>query len=82
MAAAVGVKYRAWFDTEVARSHADRIHDERGLVVVIHGPPDHGFGVAVYGGGEIHPPFPGGGIGYPDEQRRPPIGTCLSWGVR
>jgi hypothetical protein len=58
VAAAVGMEYRAGSKVIVSRGHPDRFLDERGFVVVVHSPSDHGFGVAINDRGEINPALP------------------------
>ena len=60
--AAVGVEDRLGIEGMIACGHFDGGGDERGLVVVVHRPPDDGFRVAVDDGREIKPPFPCGNI--------------------
>jgi len=63
IAAAIGVENCAAFDIVIPDGHPDRFLDEFGLVIVVHGPPDHGFGVTIDDRGEVDPALPGGNVG-------------------
>ncbi len=51
IAAAVGVEDRILGERIIAGGHPDGLLDERGLVVIVRGPPDHRLRVAVDDGG-------------------------------
>lgn len=63
IAATVRVEYRPALDWIVSGGHPDRVLDKRSFVVVVHGPADHGFGVAIDDGGKINPAFPCRNVG-------------------
>src|SRR5438045_3380691 len=58
LAAAIGVEDRILGERVVAGRHLDRLLDERGLVVIVGGPPDHRLRVAVDDGGQEKPALP------------------------
>src|SRR5271166_4656257 len=56
---AVRMEYRPFRQIRVPGRHRDSNGDERGLVVIVHRPPDYHAGRAVNDQGEVKPPFPG-----------------------
>jgi hypothetical protein len=58
IAAAIGVEDRILGERVVAGRHLDSLLDERGLVVIVRGPPDHRLRVAVDDGGQEKPALP------------------------
>src|SRR6266568_8157958 len=55
----IGVKDSTRGERVIAGGHLDGLLDERGLVVIVRGPADHGFGVAVDDRGQEKPALPG-----------------------
>jgi hypothetical protein len=58
IAAAVGMEHRALRQVQVPGGHPDRPGNQRGLVIVVHRPPDDLPGRAVNDRREINPAFP------------------------
>src|SRR6266545_5930410 len=59
VAPAVGVKHRAGRETEITGSHLDGLGNQRGLIVVSHGPAGYLTRGKVNYRSEIEPSFPG-----------------------
>src|SRR5690348_7582615 len=59
VAAAIGVKNRILSERIIAGRHLDGLLDERSLVVIVGGPPDHRLCMAVDDGGQEKPALPG-----------------------
>ena len=63
VAAAVRMENSTRSERAIAGSHLDSLLDKRGLVIIIHGPADHGFRVAIDNRRQEKPALPGRDIG-------------------
>ena len=59
IAAAIGMKDGIPGELIIVGGHLDGLLDERGLVVIVRGPPDHRLCMAVDDGGQEKPALPG-----------------------